>query len=1165
MNESPKTVPDQKDYKEFRLASLAIDNRTSVMVLLAIIIIGGLTSYSAIPKESFPEAEIPMIAVSTVYPGVSPADIETLVTRPLEEELNTISEIKELSSTSVEGYSNIVAEFEASVNLDEALAKVREQVDLAKPELPADVEEPNIIEFNFSEVPVMQVNLSGEYGLVRLKELAEDMQDELEQLSQVLRADVRGGLEREVKVEIDLAKLQFYNIGFQDVIDAIQFENVNIPGGSIDVGTQKYLVRVDGEFEDPAIIEDLVVTTKGGRPIYVRDIARVEFGFAERESFARLDENPVVTLDVIKRSGENIIETSAAVREVIEQMQPLFPANTVVKVTGDMSEDIFVMVSSLENNIISGLLLIIGVLLFFLGLRTSIFVAISIPTSMLLSFIVMRIMGVTMNMVVLFSLILALGMLVDNAIVIVENIYRYIEEGWNRVDAAKKATGEVAMPVIAATATTLAAFGPLLFWPGMMGQFMGYMPLTLIITLSSSLFVAMIIVPTLCAMYMRLEDEPRAPMTRQARLTLMGAGVVALGLIALSNPLTAVLFAVTGAGLYFLHTRLLAGLGRRFQGTFLPWLVERYEGVLRWSLVHRGRIIGITVGTFVGSVALFIPLNHGVELFPEDIPPATIFVDVQAPVGTRVGFTNSLIQTLETEITQVEGMSDAESIVTTVGGGGGGADMMGSGGASGPNAARISVSFVDFQDRQHDGFATLARLQAQMGRDLAGGDVSVDKMQDGPPTGPPVNIEIVGEDPAVLQDLSTQALEVLEDSPVYPKLVGLDSDLDDARPELSIVVDREKAGLYGLTTFKVANAVRGAVQGIEAAKYRTGNDEYDIVVRLAPEYRAQINDLDNLTIMAEGQQIPITSVAQWRVGEGLGSIKRKDMTRMATISAEVASGQNSNAVLGEVQSALAEFAEGLPPGYNIQYTGEQEEQAEAMSFLSTAFLLALALIAFILVSQFNSVVKPVIILSSVIMSTVGVLLGLIVFRMPFGIIMTGVGIISLAGIVVNNAIVLIDYIDILRERDGMDRREALVQGGKTRLRPVLLTAITTALGLVPLAIGLNFDFFGLFTSLSPELFWGGDQAAWWGPMAIAVIAGILFATFLTLILVPVLYSLVDDATGYFKKNYVAEVEESPAAHAGPPVSEPQVVVPGREEREPVPAYRSRLETGMEPA
>ncbi|MEZ4414316.1 MAG: efflux RND transporter permease subunit [Gemmatimonadota bacterium] len=1155
---SQQRQPDT--HKEFGLTSYAVEHRTSVFMLFLIVAIAGIMSYRSIPKESFPEIEIPMIAINTIYPGVSPADMETLVTRPLEEELNTISDIEDLTSTSVEGYSSIIAEFQTDVNLDDALAKVREKVDLAKADLPADAEEPSIIEFNFSEVPVMQVNLSGEYGLVRLKEIAEDLQDELEQLPLVLRADVRGGLEREVKVEVDLTKLQYYNLTFNDVVDAIRWENVNIPGGAIDVGDRKYLVRVDGEFDDPAQIADLVVTTVGGRPIYVRDVATVDFGFAERESFARLDGNPVVTLDVIKRSGVNIIETSESVREVIAEMEPGLPPTTVIKITSDMSQDIHEMVSSLENNIISGLILIVGVLLFFLGLRTSLFVAVSIPTSMLLSFLILKLVGVTMNMVVLFSLILALGMLVDNAIVVVENIYRYVTEGWDKKEAAKKATGEVAVPVIASTATTLAAFGPMMFWPGMTGEFMKFLPLTLIVTLSSSLFVALVIVPTLCAVYLRLDDEPRAPMTREARFTIVAALVLSGLVIAAMNPLTAVLLAATGVGLYLVHTRLLDSVGQWFQFTALPRIADRYESALRWSLDHRLRMLFSAAGVLVLSFVVFGMFNSGVEFFPEDIPPAQITVNMEAPVGTLAESTDEIAQRIERQLPGVAGlMDDVESIVTTTGSGGGGGNPMG-GGPGGPNASRVTMSFVDFEERKHDGFELLATMQSELGRDVAGAEISVEAPQDGAPqSGPPVNVELIGEEPARLKELSDEVLRILRNAPVYPKLVALESDLDEARPELSLAVDREKAGLYGLTTFDVANAVRGAVQGIEAAKYRTGNDEYDIVVRLAPEYRDQLNSLDDLTIMADGKQVPITSVADWTVGEGYGSIRRKDMDRMATISADVASGLNSNAVLAQVRTTLADFEQTLPPGYSMRYTGQNQDQEEAADFLGAAFLIALALIAFILISQFNSVVKPVIILTSVIMSTAGVLFGLVFFQMPFGIIMTGVGVISLAGIVVNNAIVLIDYVDILRERDGMDRREALVQGGKTRLRPVLLTAITTALGLVPLAVGLNFDFIGLYTALRPELYWGGEQAAWWGPMAIAVIAGILFATFLTLVLVPVMYSLVDDFSRFFRRHYVATPEAAPEGEGPTSRSSPERA-PEREP-EPVGAFRTGLRPG----
>ena len=636
-------------FKEFAATSFAVEHRTSVVMLLAIIAVMGTVAYRTTPKESFPELAVPIIAINTIYPGVSPADVESQVTRVIEEDLSTISDIKELTSTSVEGYSSVVAEFDTSVDLDEALQKVREKVDLAKPDLPQDAEEPSIVEFNFSEIPVLQVNLSGEYGLVRLKEIAEDLQDRLETLPAVLRADLRGGLEREVKVDVDLSSMNYYGVALQDVIDAIRSENVNIPGGAIDVGATKYLVRVDGEFDDPTVIEDLVIKLKDGRPVYVRDVAHVDFGFAERDSYARMDDRAVVTLDVIKRSGENIIETAEAIRGEVDAMVPLLPPTTDIRITSDQSEQIEEMVSSLENNIISGLILIVGVLFFFLGAGTSMFVAISIPASMFLSFMVLKVMGVSMNMIVLFSLILALGMLVDNAIVVVENIYRYLEEGWDRRTAAKKATGEVALPIMAATATTLAAFAPLLFWPGEVGEFMGYMPRTLIVTLSSSLFVALIIIPTLCGMFMRLDGTKGAPLTPAARWTVMAGVAIVLFATARANPLTAAMFAGTALALWALHRFVLRAAGRWFQDAILPQWMSAYEDSLRWSLNNRGKLIGGTGLAFVATFVIYLatPIGAGLEYFPEDMPPPMLLVDVETPVGTRAAVTNEIVQKLD--------------------------------------------------------------------------------------------------------------------------------------------------------------------------------------------------------------------------------------------------------------------------------------------------------------------------------------------------------------------------------------------------------------------------------------------------------------------------------------------------------------------------------------
>jgi multidrug efflux pump subunit AcrB len=1107
----------------FGPTNLAVANRVSIAVLVAIIAVLGILAYRGVPKESSPEITIPMISVSTVYPGVAPKDMETLVTRVIEEELNKIPEITELTSVSDQGYSNVTAEFASDMDMEEALQKVREKIDLAKPELPVDAEDPIIAEFNFAEFPIMQVNISGAYDLVRLKEVAEDVQDRLEQIPSILEVRLSGGLERVVRVDVDLALLKFYGIAFGDVIDAVRGENVNVPGGVIDVGSQEYLVRVDGEFRDPRVIEDIVIVTRSGRPTYVRDVATVDFGFEDRDSYARLDGAPVVTLDIVKRSGENIIATSDAVKAAIADLSPGFPASTVVKITSDQSSDIREMVSSLENNIISGLILVVSVLLFFLGVRNASFVGISIPLSMLLSFVIMQALGMSMNMVVLFALILALGMLVDNAIVVVENIYRHMEQGYDGSEAARRGTGEVAVPIISSTLTTLGAFFPMLFWPGITGEFMKFLPLTLIITLSSSLFVALVVVPTLCALYMRVDGVPTTPLRPAARWTLLGGGALVLLALSSRNVLTGALLAVTVVGLVALHRAVLAKVARWFQDRAVPRIIAMYQRQLAWALNHRGMVLGGIAASFVGAVVLFGMLNAGVEFFPESIPPATVYAQIDVPSGTRPEFTDGVTRRVEERLRGIEGIADAESIVATVGSGSGGGLFASS--AEG----NVAVNFVNYDVRRFDVFETLRRMQETLRGGAAGADLKVEKPANGPPTGKPVNIEIVGPDVDVLKALADRALAVLEADPVYARLEGLESDMARGRPELVVEVDRETAALYDLSTVEVGSTVRTAIQGTEAAKFRAGNDEYDIVVRLAEQYRGDLESLRDLTVVNDGRQIPLPSVASWRVDEGLGTVRRKDLDRVATVSSDVRAGEQSNAVLADVRAALTDFGASLPAGYSIRYTGQQEDQQEAMRFLSSAFLIALALIALILMSQFNSVLKPLIIMTSVIMSTIGVLLGLILFRMPFGIIMTGVGVISLAGVVVNNAIVLIDYIDLLRTRDGLGRTEALLRAGATRFRPVILTAITTVLGLVPLAVGFNFDFFGLYSSLAPNIYWGGEQAAWWGPMAIAVIAGLSFATVLTLVVVPVLYSVVDDMGLAFQRHFTAAGLEHGAA------------------------------------
>ncbi len=1247
-----------------KITNFAIRNRTSILVLTVVLTIGGLLSYLSIPKESNPSIEIPYIVVTTLYPGASPDDIESLITQPVEQEVQGINGIKEIRSTSTEGVSSIVVEFNPDVSIDEAFQKVRDKVDVAKADLPTDVEEPLVNEIDFSEFPIMTINLAADYPLARLKEVAEDLQEEIEAIPSILEVDVVGGLDREVQVDVDLNALQGYNLTFVDVVDAIQRENTNIPGGSVDVDRMNYLVRVDGEIDDPREIESLVIDAPNGRPVYVRDVASVDFGFKKRESYARLlvlkDEDEegrltvlpdsaakmmqVISLNVKKRSGENILEAAAAVEAELARF-PL-PAGTQAVITGDQSIFVENMVTDLENNIISGLIFVVGILLFFLGVRNALLVGIAIPLSMFVSFIVFQTLGYTLNFIILFSLIIALGMLVDNAIVIVENIYRYRTEGYSKFEAARLGTGEVGAAVVSSTATTVAAFAPMMFWPGIIGEFMSYMPLTLIITLSCSLFVAIVINPVITGLYVKLENEESRPMPKRVKYVIAG-GIALLGvMLAFANWKTLVVLAVGAPLLYLLHTRLFKPFGDRFVQQGLPRVIDRYRSFLNWMLErdytgrrallkntlalgaltvgvvlailggivsslagqtagmillvpggilavvgiigvlfhtfesiylggkqsvriglvfgaimftilglmylspreveissiielmllpalvigigllgmllnrkkrstlvltdNRARLLNGSLGAFVLIIIMFVLVPTGVVFFPTT-DPGMVSVTMEAPLGTNIETSNRTAEDLETRLTRLldeypEVRGNVKNLLVNVGVGG---DMTFGGGASGPERTRVTINMVDYADRVESSAITLEKLRAGV-QGIPGTELEFKQEEMGPPTAAPVNIEISGEDFSEIVRITDdikQRLTRAAESGEIPGLVDISDNLNTGRPEYQVHINRERAAQFGLNTSQIATTIRAAIYGAEAGKYRTGEDEYDIVVRLPEVQRQSLESLQNLTILYEGQQIPVVAVADFELSGGLGSVTRLDLSRVATVTAEAAPGYNGPEVLGRVQTYLSEYRENLPPGYTMEYTGENEEQQESFGFLTTALLIGVALIFMIMVAQFNSVSAPFIIMVAVGLSMIGVLLGLILTRTPFGLF-TFIGIISLAGIVVNNNIVLIDYAMQLRAR-GIGKREAIIESGATRLRPVLLTALTTVLGLIPLTFGINIDFVGLLTDFAPNFQIGSENTQFWGPMGTAIIAGLTFGTFLTLVIVPVMYSAFD--------------------------------------------------------
>lgn len=1245
-----------------KITNVAIKYRTSIVVLTAVLILGGLMSYITIPKESFPSIEIPNIIVTTIYPGASPDDIEALLTKPIEQEVQGINGIKEIRSTSVEGVSTIVVEFNPEVSMDEAFQKVRDKVSVAKAELPNDVEEPIVSEIDLQEFPVMNVNLAAPYSLARLKEVAENLADELESIPSVLEVPVIGGLEREVQVNVDLKALQGYNITFNDVISTIQQENANIPGGSIDVDRLNYLVRIDGEFREPEEeIKNLVIKSPNGNPIYVRDVADVDFGFKERASYARLrvlkvEENdeliiypdadvntmPVVTLGIKKRSGANILDTADEVHAVLDAFP--IPNGTEVVITGDQSEQVLIMVKDLENNIISGLIFVVAVLLFFLGVRNAFLVGIAIPLSMFISFMVFQTMGQTLNFIILFSLIIALGMLVDNAIVIVENIFRFREQGYSRFEAARLGTAEVGTAVVASTATTVAAFGPMMFWPGMMGKFMSYLPFTLIVTLLSSLFVALIINPVITGIFVKLEDEETAPKPRTVKLIAAGVIVLFAAVLGFANWKTLVVLGIAVPVLYFLHTRVLSPIGKRFVQNGLPKLVTRYRAFLDWMLerdytpkhamlrntfalgsftlgvvmlilggiigsaagqmasmimlvpggllailgiigifvhvfesiylggrssVKAGLIFGIVIITVLGLMylggkeldaatlmvlmlfpalivvvgffgvlfnrrerliltdnrarlmngtlgglfailILFVMAPTGVELFP-DTDPTLINITLEAPLGTNIEASDRIAEQAEARVNALieANAIDKANLKNMLINVGVSADADFGGGAASTERSRLTMNLVDYKDRPASSKTTMTRLREQL-QGIPGVEIDFAKDNPGPPTGAPVNIEVSGEDFSEIRRITRDVKQMLvewSDTGAIPGLVDVADNLNTGRPELHVNINRERAARFGLNTSQIANTVRSAINGFEASKFRTGEDEYDITVRLAEDQRQSLESINSLTIEYEGQQIPITAVADFTVSSGLGSITRLDLKRVATVSGKAAPGFNGQAILAQVQGRLAQYEQALPAGYTLSYTGESQDQEEAFGFLTTALLIGIALIFMIMIAQFNSVSAPFIIMVAVGLSFIGVLLGLILTRTPFGL-MTFIGIISLAGIVVNNNIVLIDYIMQLRER-GFSKHEAILEGGATRLRPVILTALTTVIGLIPLTFGLNVDFVGLMTDFAPDFQLGSQNSQFWGPMGVAIISGLTFATFLTLVIVPVMYSVFD--------------------------------------------------------
>ncbi len=1117
-------------FKQFGPTTWSIKNKTSIYLVMVFVSLIGIYQFVTLPKENFPDIVIPTIYVQTIDVGNSPKDIENLVTRPIEKQIKAITgaKINKFTSTSQQDYSAIIVEFDTDVKTEIALQKVKDAVDKAKTDLPTDLtQDPTVLEVNLSDQPVMYVNISGDYDQQRLKKFADDMKDKIEDISQINRVDEVGAPEREFQINVDNNKMQAANITFDDIANAVANENHDISGGLLDVGTMKRNLQLKGQFHTTFDIQRVVLRNTSGQPIYLKDIAEIKDTAKERESYARLNGKNVVTLNIIKRSGENQIETSELVKKAVDEMKATqFPKDLNVVITGDLSIKTKASFSDLVNSIIIGFMLVLIILMFFMGVTNAFFVALSVPLSMFVAFLFLPaadlVVGthVTLNFIVLFALLFGLGIIVDDAIVVIENTHRIFTENKGKIttaEAAKMAAGEVFVPVLAGTITTLAPFFPLLFWPGIIGKFMVYLPTMLIFTLAASLVVAFIMNPVFAVDFMNHpENETKPPKSAIFKKPSLW---ITLGLALLLDLLGARLLGnltILMLVLIVLNVYVLDDLIHKFQNNALPWIMSHYENLLRWAL-KGWRPVWLLVGTFglmIFSFGLFVARKVPVVFFPKG-DPNQIFVYLKLPVGTSVDYTDSITNMLEKRVDKILGMENGkenpvvESVISNVAVGA--SDPSLGDRSTKPELGRIQVSFVEYEKRH--GASTrpfLDSIRAQM-QGIPGAQISVDQESSGPPTDPPVNIEIASDDFDNLIKTATNLKNYL-DSIQVPGVEELKMDVDLTNPEISLTVDRERALSYGVSSAQIGQTIRTALFGREVSKIKEGKDEYKIQLRNNELQRKNLVDLMNMNVsfrdMASGgavKNVPISSLVKLDLTSTLGSVKRKNQKRVITLTSNVLTtqGYTPTGVNQELTKYIDQF-KGVQEGVTIKQTGEGEQQAETGAFLLKALVIALVLILFTLALQFNSIGKPILILTEILFSVIGVLLGFAITKMEVSVLMTGLGIVGLAGIVVKNGILVIEFTEELRSR-GMKTREALVQAGKTRIIPVLLTALAAILAFIPIAVGFNIDFVGLFSDFQPHIFFGGDNAVFWKPLSWTIIFGLAFAFFMTLIILPGMY------------------------------------------------------------
>lgn len=1162
-----KKNQQKKTDKEFKLSSWAINNKTTMYVAIFLILVLGISAYFSMPREDFPEIKETKIYISTLYPGNTAEDIEKLITDPLEDQLKGLSGVVEITSTSQEDYSMIIVEFDDDMNVEVAKQRVKDKLDTEKasedwPTFNGAKVDPNAFDLNLSEeIPFLNINISGDYPLQKLKEFAEDLQDEIEDLSEVKQADIRGVQDKEVEVAVDIYKMMAMQVSFDDITSAIQRGNVTSSAGNLISSGQRRTIRILGEIEDPSDLKDFVVKSEKGNSIYLKDIATISFREKDKTTFARKEGKPVVMLDVKKRAGKNMVAAAEEIKTIVNKaINEKFPPDLEVVITNDLSDKTIGQVDDLVNNIIFGIILVVTVLMFFLGFKNALFVGFAIPMSMFMSLAILGALGYTLNTMILFGLIMGLGMLVDNGIVVVENVYRLMdEEGLTRIEAAKKGIGEIAYPIIISTVTTVAAFVPLGLWPGLFGQFMIYFPITLSVVLGSSLVVAIFFNSVLVSQFMTTEDKDM-PLKRIITISAIVGGVGLFILIFGGEYRGLGSVMVFTAIMLWVYRLILRKAANYFQRNTLVWLENVYEKTLQGAL-KGWRPVVITIGTFLLLFAAFGGFGWSVgtqrtkiEFFPDN-KPNQVVVYIEYPQGTDIDETNKITKEIEQRVygilnqeMYVDGDHNfmVESSVSQVGEGAGNPNTDGGSSAEMPHKGKITASMRQYKYRRGlDSEKLRQKVQEGLTGIYPGVLISVEKDANGPPTGAPINIELEGDDYEELI-ATAEKMRAYVNSRNIAEVDELKIDVNKDKPSMRVVVDRQKAGELGVSTSQVGQQLRNAIFGAKAGIYKEDGDDYDINVRFKEDIRYNKNAIFNQKItfrdMASGQirAIPISAIATQSNSSGFSAIKHRDTKRVVTVYSQLAPGYvDAAAAVNKIKEEMKNFKE-LPSGIQIDYTGQLEEQNKQQAFLMGAFFKGLALIFFILIFQFNSVSKPGIIMIAIFLSFIGVFGGIVITGSSFVIMMTMMGIISLAGIVVNNGVVLLDYTQLLidRKKEELDLDDNaylpikyllknVVKAGKARLRPVLLTAITTILGLIPLAIGLNIDFFSLFSEFDPKIYMGGDNVIFWGPLAWTVIYGLFVATFLTLIVVPILFYLITRFKMWLFKKLGENNEEAP--------------------------------------